>query len=105
MRDDCTDGKGDVKAFEVWCYESFPNRVRKEIKEQSFSPKPKYAMGDIVVFECGDELKNGVIEEVNKNIGTEHPSGVYYEIYVAEDETIYAEVAETEITRKIGVRK
>lgn len=29
-RNDCIDGKGDVKAFEEWCYISFPNRPRKE---------------------------------------------------------------------------
>lgn len=29
MRDACIDGKGDVKAFEEWCYDSFPNRMRK----------------------------------------------------------------------------
>ena len=29
MRDECIDGKGDLKAFEQWCYDSFPNRPRK----------------------------------------------------------------------------
>ena len=64
--------------------------------------KPIYKFGDIVKFNCGDIVKQGIIVIIDEYGTFEDNSDVSYDILIKEENTLYKHFREDTILQKIG---
>ena len=66
---------------------------------------PKYTEGDIVEFECNDEIKEGTIYIIDEYGTFFDDSDVSYDIFVEEENILYKHFTEHSIVRKVGEKE